>query len=332
MRIGFVYDLRDDYLGEGFSPEAVVEFDTEATIGAIAACLTGMGHEVDRIGRGHRLAARLLAGERWDLVFSIAEGVSGRSREAQVPALLEMFDQPYLFSDPLTMALTLDKAVCKRVVRDAGVPTPPFAVLSHPDEAAGLELGFPVFVKPLSEGTGKGCDLLSLVEGAGALRKVVLEKWERYRQPLLVESFLPGREFTVGVVGNGARAEVIAVMEILLNDMADPLVYSMDNKEMCESRVIYRLIEGPLAETLAARALLAHQVLGCRDTSRVDFRCDEAGDPQFLEVNPLPGLHPSHSDLPILAALAGLPYEGLMAKILEAGVERLGLSPTPAGG
>src|SRR5687767_8543906 len=163
MLIGFVYDLRDEYLDLGYPELEVAEFDTPSTIAEIEAAFVRLGHDVDRVGRGQALAARLVAGERWDLVFSIAEGLAGRSREAQVPALCELFGQPYVFSDPLTMAATLDKGVAKRIVRDHGLPTAPFAVLRSGEAAGGIDLPFPLFVKPVAEGTGKGCEAASRV-------------------------------------------------------------------------------------------------------------------------------------------------------------------------
>src|SRR5512147_2615323 len=200
MRIALVYDLRDDYRALGFSEEEVAEFDNIDTIDQLDGALRALGCEVDRIGRGQALAARLVAGERFDLVFSIAEGLKGRSREAQVPALCELFDQPYLFSDPLTAAASLDKGVAKRLVRDAGVKTPSFAVAHESASELAGWTGFPAFVKPLAEGTGKGCGAASLVHDRAELEAAATRVIERYKQPALVEQYLPGREFTVGIV------------------------------------------------------------------------------------------------------------------------------------
>ncbi len=156
MRVGFVYDLREEYLAAGLPEEQAAEFDTAETIGLIAGAIERAGHEVTRIGNGRALAAALVAGKRWDLIFSIAEGLKGRNREGQVPSLCELFDQPYAFSDALTLSATLDKAIAKRLVRDAGVPTAPFAVLHKPEDARGVDLGWPVFVKPIAGGHGQG--------------------------------------------------------------------------------------------------------------------------------------------------------------------------------
>lgn len=325
MQLGFVYDLRDEYLALGFTQEQVVEFDTPATIDAIASGLEHLGHTVDHVGHGRKLAARLTAGQRFDLVFSIAEGVKGRSREAQVPALCELFDQPYVFSDTLTMAAALDKAVAKRLVRDAGVPTAPFLVLETGEEDISHWRHYPAFVKPIAEGTGKGCELASKVESKAALLNAARALIHRFRQPALVESFLPGREFTVGILGNGEAARVIGVMEISLKPEADPGVYSMRNKEECERLVTYTKADDVEAWRAAERALAAYKALGCRDTCRLDFRSSAKGEPAFIEANPIAGLHPTHSDLPMLAQMNGMSYPALLGGIIEAAAARYGL-------
>ena len=325
MRIGFVYDARDEYRALGFSEEAVAEFDTPDTLDAIAAGLQANGCTVERIGHGRALAARLSAGDRWDLVFSVAEGLSGRAREAQVPALCELFDQPYVFSDPLTMAATLDKAVAKRLVRDAGVPTAPFAVIETAADATAVALSFPLFVKPVAEGTGKGCEAASKVGSTVELVAAAERVLARYRQPALVEPYLPGREFTVGLVGNGSTARVIGVLEVVLLEGAEAGVYSLLNKEECERLVEYRLADDAEARRAGEWALKAYHALGCRDAARLDFRSDAAGEPTFLEANPIAGLHPSHSDLPILAGQAGISYDRLLGMILDAAAARYDL-------
>lgn len=327
MRIGLTYDLRDDYRALGFGEEAVAEFDSIDTIEAIESTLRSLGHTTERIGNVRSLAARLTRGRRWDLVFNIAEGVRGRNREAQVPALLEAFDQPYTFSDPLTCAATLDKAVAKRLVRDAGVPTAPFAVLRHASEAAALDLPLPVFLKPLAEGTGKGCEHASKVVRRNTLARVAAGLIARFDQPVIVEPFLPGREFTVGILGTGDGARIIAVCEISLRGEAEAGVYSLGNKEASEHLVSYALAADVEARVAGSVALAAFRALDCRDAARVDLRSDAAGRPQFLEVNPLPGLHPTHSDLPVLAAQAGMSYAHLIDAIVTGALARQATAP-----
>lgn len=332
MRVGLVYDLRDDYRALGLSEDETAEFDSRETIDALAGALKANGADVMRIGHGRALAEKLSGGARYDLVFSIAEGLRGRNREAQVPALCELFDQPYVFSDPLTMAATLDKAIAKRLVGAAGVPTAPFAVLHEAKDAFDAALTFPVFVKPNAEGTGKGCESASRAVSAPELAHAAHRLIARYRQPLIAETYLPGREFTVGLLGTGADARVLGVLEILLNDGADADIYSYRNKEECEQLVTYVLADDGEARETARLALEAYRALECRDAARLDFRSDAQGRPHFLEANPIAGLHPSHSDLPILNAALGHSYESLIGAILKSAASRYGLTVPGAAG
>lgn len=326
LRIALCYDLREDYLAAGHTAEEVMELDDEETIGCIAATLESLGHAVERVGRGAELARRLVAGEHWDLVFNIAEGLRGRSREAQVPALCELFDQPYTFSDPLTCAVTLDKPLAKRVVRDSGLPTAPFAVVESPEDAERVGLAPPLFVKPAAEGSSKGVTERSRVGSPEELREACADLLRRFEQPVLVESYLPGREVTVGIVGNGEEARVVGVMEVVFRNGTDA-DYTALNKAEYETRMDYRLLNGePLGIRAREVALAAYRALSCRDAARVDLRCDASGEPCFLETNPLPGLHPIRSDLPILWRLAGLTYPELLRRIVEAAVRRQGIA------
>src|SRR5471032_2234777 len=204
MRIGVTYDLRADYLALGYGEEETAEFDAEETVQAVCDALASLGHTPSRIGGIRPLTHALAAGTRWDAVFNICEGLKGISREAQVPALLEAFDIPYVFSDPLTMALTLDKAMCKRVVRDCGVPTTDFAVIERIEDVAGVTLKFPLFLKPVAEGSGKGIGTNNKVTNLAELKASAADLLARFQQPVLVETFLPGREFTVAITGSGA--------------------------------------------------------------------------------------------------------------------------------
>lgn len=324
LRVGLVYDLRGDYLAEGFTEEDVAEFDSEGTIAALEATITSLGYEVERIGNARRLCERLVMGERWEMVFNIAEGLGGRCREAQVPALLELYGVPYTFSDPLVCAATLDKAVAKRLVAQARLRTPLFAVVRTTADADGLSLRYPLFAKPLAEGTGKGIDQQSRIDAPEQLKAVCTELLARYRQPVLVEEYLPGREFTVGIVGTAEKARVIGTMEIELRKKDEPAVYSYLNKEECESRIWYHPINDDmqLKAQVEQLALDSFRVLECRDGGRVDLRCDADGRPCFIEVNPLAGLHPTHSDLPMIATQEGMAYAELIKAILDSAFER----------
>lgn len=327
MRIGLTYDLKDDYLALGLREHEVAEFDSPETIAAIADALTALGHDVERVGHVRSLAARLVAGWRCDLVFNIAEGVTGFGREAQVPALLEAYETPYTFSDPLVCALTLHKAMAKHVARGHGVPTPGFALVATPADAAAVALPLPLFAKPVAEGSSKGITAKSLVTSQAALVEVCTELLERYRQPVLVEEFLPGREFTVGLLGTGAEARALATLEVVLLERADAGVYSYRNKTQWQGLVEYRLLEvGPLKDEVEAVALATWRSLGCRDAGRVDVRLDGGGRAQMLEVNPLAGLTPGYSDLPLMAERAGMSYRGLIGEIVRSAQKRLDAS------
>ncbi|HXT21689.1 MAG TPA: D-alanine--D-alanine ligase [Thermoanaerobaculia bacterium] len=333
MRIGLTYDLRDAYLAMGYGEEETAELDRESTIEAIESTLRALGHETDRIGHAKQLAARLVRGDRWDLVFNIAEGLHGIGREAQVPALLDLYQVPYTFSDPLVMSLTLHKGMTKRVVRDAGVPTPDFAVVESEADAAAVDLPLPLFVKPVAEGTGKGVTPRSIVRERAELWPRCAELIARYRQAALVETMCPGREFTTGILGTGDAANVVATIEVILLPQAEAEVYSYVNKENCEELCEYRLVTAaaePVVAEAERVALAAWRALGCRDGGRVDLRCDAAGQPQFLEVNPLAGIHPEHSDLPILATKVGMSYRELIGRIVESAATRVSVAAPEA--
>lgn len=317
MKIGITYDLKDDYLAQGLSKEACAEFDSIETIDAIDNFLKKRGCETERVGNIEALARALVQSKRWDLVFNIAEGVHGRGREAAVPALLDVWRIPYVFSDPLVLALTLDKALTKRVVRDVGIRTAEFFVIDPSKPNPQSTLPFPLFVKPGADGTGKGISAKSLVKNMKELHETANDLLSRFGQSVLVEQYLPGREFTVGITGTGNDAHVIGVMEIILGDKADACGYTYDNKQQFEDRVRYALVNDAEAKAAADVALSAWRILECRDGGRVDTRSDDKHKPHFLEVNPLAGLQPGLGDLVILSKLAGLSYHDLLGRILD---------------
>jgi D-alanine-D-alanine ligase len=322
MKVGITYDLRDSYLQMGYTEEETAEFDKQDTIDGIASALEALGCETDRIGNDRALTKRLLAGDQWDLVFNIAEGLHGFGREALVPSLLDAHGIPYTFSNPMVLSLALHKAMTKHVVRDMGIATPDFWTVEKEDDVQQIDASFPLFAKPVAEGTGKGITAASKITNRTQLVAVCRKMLERYRQPVLVETFLPGREFTVGILGTGERATILGVMEILLNDRAEPEVYSYHNKENYESRVEYRLIRDGAAQKAAEAAMKVYQGLGCRDAGRIDLRMDIHGRPNFIEINPLAGLNPKHSDLCIIARKTGMSYEKLISTIMTSALER----------
>lgn len=328
MRVGLTYDLKDDYVKLGFSPEDVAEFDSRDTVDSIAEALRLLGHEAECIGALPMLMERLMAGDRWDLVFNIAEGVYGFGREAQVPAVLDAYGIPYTFSDPAVLAVTLHKGLTKRIIRDLGLPTPDFVVVEKAEDARRVELPGPLFIKPVAEGTSKGVTAKSLVEDRSCLVEECAALLKRFKQPVLVETYLPGREVTVGLLGTGEDAEVVGVMEVLHAAEAEQVGYSYSNKQNWERLVSYRLVSDEFGKRAAEIALACWRGLGCRDAGRVDLRGDQDGNPSFIEVNPLAGLNPTNSDLPIMCRMRGMEFAELIARIMESCLKRVSLART----
>ena len=322
MRIGMTYDLKDEYLAAGFSGDEVAELDSPVTVEAIRQALVSQGHAVEAIGSVKSLVRALADGRRWDLVFNIAEGMHGLGREAQVPALLDAWGIPYTFSGPEILALTLHKGWTNAVVSAHGVPTPEFWIVSAPETVEEVDLPFPLFVKPVAEGSSKGISAKSLVRSRKELREVCAHVLETYRQPALVETYLPGREFTVGLLGSGKSSRVLGVMEVLSVADGDRSAYTYANKQEWRERVRYSVVGDEKALQAADVALAAWQALGCLDAGRVDVRLDGQGRARFIEVNPLAGLNPESSDLPILCHHIGLEYDMLIAQIVESAAQR----------
>ncbi len=326
IKLGFTYDLKSDYLAAGYTEEEAAEFDSEETIEGIADALQNLGYDVDRIGGVQQLLKKLASGERWNLVFNICEGLRGPCREAQVPVILDIYQIPYVFSDGLVMAMTLDKGITKHVVRDHGIATATFKVVRHTDDIDTIDIPYPLFVKPVGEGTGKGIGNLSKVESHVMLRHVCMHQMKTFQQSVLVEAYLPGREITVGIVGSGSQARVLGMMEIHFRPNETTGIYSYENKAHYEDYVSYSVPEEAMYKACEKLALNSWQVLGCKDAGRVDIRCDKHGVPNFMEVNPLAGLHPIHSDLPIIARMQGINFQKLIGMIMDSTTNRQGLS------
>jgi D-alanine-D-alanine ligase len=331
MHIGIAFDLKADFGAVSGGPEDLLEeYDSDATVSAIERVLVARGHRVTRLGGGRRFLERLLAASP-DLVFNIAEGRGSRSREAHVPAACEMLGIPCTHSDPLTMAVTLDKAMAKRVVASCGVPTPEFVVVEHERDLERITLPFPLFAKPLFEGSSMGIRRRSRLADRAQLREWVGQLLGDYREPVLVEEFCGGAEFTVGLLGNGANVRVAGTMEVEpLLVPRDQFVYSLEVKRNPNwaEEISYNVPpKRARAEIDAVEkvALDAWRALGCRDVARIDVRCDASGNPKFIECNPLPGLAPGWSDLAILWDRTGGTYETLVGAILDEATTRLAL-------
>jgi D-alanine-D-alanine ligase len=282
------------------------------------------GHEVLPLEADAELPLRLREA-RVDLVFNIAEGLTGINREAQVPALCEMLGVEHTGSDAACMAITLNKATAKRLVAQDGILTPAFCVLYTGKEKLPKGFSFPAIVKPIAEGSSKGIQEKQVVEDDVALRRVAHALLRRYRQPVLVEAFLPGREFTVALVGE-RKPRVLPIMEIVFTDKDDPFpTYTfkskfegvgVENKVPCDADPL-------LLRQLEHTAKAAFQSLGCRDIARIDLRLDGGGRVHFIECNPLPGIAPNFSDLCMMAKAENRSYDQLVAEILAPALRRL---------
>ncbi|MCA9086278.1 MAG: D-alanine--D-alanine ligase [Planctomycetaceae bacterium] len=329
MHIGLTYDLRSEYLAAGYSELETAEFDRPDTIDALQNALIRLGHQVDRIGNARQLIDRLATGHRWDLVFNICEGLSGPGREAQVPAILEVYGIPCTFSDACVMSLCLQKSFTKAVVAAAGLPTPRSLLVRELRDLDHCRLNFPLFAKPVAEGTGKGVTPSSMIQDSSALFEECRRQLTEFRQPVLVEEYVAGREFTVGILGHGLETQVLGTLEIILRGGAEQGCYSYANKENCEELVEYRLVSSSDPEVREAEriAVEAWQALDGRDAGRIDLRSNSVGQPQFLEANPLAGLHPEHSDLPMIATAVGMPYTDLIHRIVSSAATRI---PAPS--
>ncbi|MGE4585166.1 MAG: D-alanine--D-alanine ligase [Sphaerochaeta sp.] len=325
MLVGLTYDLKDEYLAQGFDAELVSECDSPVTINALEKTLRDLGYETERVGNLQSLVQALAQGKRWDVVFNIAEGLFGLLRESQIPALLDGYRIPYVFSDSFVLAVCLHKGMAKDVVAKAGVPTAPWQVVSQWEQTRSLGLGFPLFLKPVAGGTGIGISKNSKVSNQTELETTCRRLLAQYGQPVLVEPFLSGREFTVGIVGTGDAAQSVGVMEIVVDHARDGGIYSYASKQEYETCTRYEKPSVEVAGQCERVALGAWNALGCRDGGRVDLKMDGNGQVQFLEVNPLAGLHPIDSDLPILCRMHGLDYTGLLSRIMESATKRLGL-------
>lgn len=323
LRVGLTYDRIADYVVDENAPEDQYgEFDSDETIDRLEAAISQLGYSVFRIGNIQGLVSFLAAGQRVDVVFNIAEGRWGRNRESQIPALLEAYAIPYTFSDPLTLGICLDKAFTKQMWQQAGLSVNPFCLVeSAADFRAPLEAGlqFPLFVKPLREGSSKGVRRESFVETAEELQMQVERVVIRYQQPALVEEFLPGREFTVGVVGSGASARVIGALEVPYVEVCKVNGFAQKRDDVWKTYT--PVAPGDELDKLADLSLRAYRSLGCRDAGRLDLRMDRHGQPQLMEINTLPGLS-AHSALPLMAANTGLTFAMLLAEIIDGALAR----------
>ena len=320
MKVGLTFDLRSWYIDRGYSMDETAEFDKQETVDALENSLIQMGHKTESVGNAFQLIEALAAGKRWDLVFNIAEGLYGDGRESVVPAILDQYKIPYVFSGPVIMGVSLNKHLAKLVVSAAGVPVSPGVLISGLSDTDKISLVYPLFVKPVSEGTGKGITEKSLVRNISELRAMVAWILNEFMQPALVEEYLPGREFTVGITGTGEEAIAIGGMEVIC---ADNLPYSVEVKENYQNYCKYTPLDEDIADECKTVALKAWKALDAVDAGRIDLKADRNGRICFIEANPLAGLNPVHSDLPILARMYGIEYQQLMEMIMDSATSRI---------
>lgn len=328
MRIGLAYDLKEKVPVSPTHPiDALEEYDSRDTVDGIAAALEAQGHSICRLGGGREFLAAVLR-ENVDLVFNISEGLGNyRSRESQVPGVLEMLDIPYTGSDPQCLAVCLDKPLTKQLVAAAGIATPEWRVISDSRQLGKMDWNdfpFPAFMKPIHEGSSKGVHFASKVSSAAELAKTAGNLLKYYHQPVMVEDFIAGDEITVGVVGN-SPPRIVGIMRVVPKTNKADFIYSLEVKRDWERLVDYecpaQLEEGVL-KRISDASLKIFEVLGCRDFARIDFRVSRDGTPNFLEINPLPGLNSKTSDLVILSGKVGWTYEALISAVLAAAIER----------
>ena len=346
FRVALLYNLKHNATAEpGAPPDALAEYDSLETVQALEDALRAGGHLVMPL-EGDKTLLDTIRQTEPDIAFNICEGHRGDARESQVPALLEMLGIPYTGSQVLAHAISLDKAITKQVWRDCGLPTAPFQVFYHGDEPLYQQLAFPLFVKPVREGTGMGINGRSVVHDEAALREQVGWVIQTYRQPALVEGYLPGREFTVGLIGNTLAPgqhrgnslydergfHLFPVLEIDSNVGAGQGLYNAEAKSYYpgeEGAPLYLCpadIPPHLEAELKRLAVAAFEAIGALDVARVDFRLGADGQPYLIEINTLPGLNPTVSDLCIMARAEGMFYTDLINEILNLAIDRYGLA------
>jgi D-alanine-D-alanine ligase len=327
LRIGLVFELLGRAPAAAGAPaDADAEYEPEETIRALEAAVRELGHEPVRLGGPRELLARAgRGGLAVDAAWNIAEGEGTRNREAWAPVLLEMLGVPTLGSDALSLSLSLDKAWTQELVAAAGLPTVPHVSVEEPGDAArAAALGFPLFVKPRFEGTAKGIRRSSRVETPAALAGECERILRDYRQPALVQPFLPGAEYTVCVVGTPPRA--LPVLQRALERESRIGIHALA-REPGAAAFVHEApgdLTPELEAALARDALAAFRALRCRDFARADFKLDGSGRAAFLEINPLPTFATDGS-FAILAELLGVPYAAFLAEVLAEGLGRLGL-------
>jgi len=326
LTAGIVYNLKKGIASEAEDIEA--EYDCFDTIDAIGNALKAAMIKVEFFEANADLFNNLKKSPV-DIVFNIAEGTSGRGREAQVPAILNYLGIPFTGSDETTLCLSLDKALTKRYLSTFGIRTPGYQLVKSIDFSLDPTIKFPLIVKPDYEGSSKGISNLAVVDNIDQLYSVLERNFRLYGQPMLIEEFIEGREFTVGILGNGDDMRVFEPMEICyLNAERENRIYSYQVKCNYKKYVEYKCppqLNSEVIKKMKKTAADIYAALDCRDFARIDFRLSEDETIYFIEINPLPGLAPDYSDYPMLAAYCGTEYKDLVVSILNAALKRYGM-------
>jgi len=329
MRVALTYNLKKK---DSTKPmDYFSEFDSEQTIQAIVGALHKRGHSVEALDVEPPSLVSYFAKNRVDMVFNIAEGSNGRLRESQVPAILDYLKVPYTGSNTFSLALAMNKALTKKILKAEGIPTPNFQVFTTGSEPLDAQLKFPLIVKPNCEGSAKGIDKSNVVNNKEELYKKIKEVINTYQHEALVEEFIEGKELTVGILENGS-VKILPILEIDFSNCkgSGEYFYSWRMKEYQGRRDLGLVPEfhcpARLDKETEAKvkdlALRTHRAVGCFDISRTDIRLDKSNTPYVLEINPLPGLDPKESNFPLMAYAAGLTYEDLIEAILLSASER----------
>jgi D-alanine-D-alanine ligase len=325
LRIGIVYNLKKEAASD--IPDDEAEYDDYNTILAIKSALEGANSSVELFEATQDLPIKL-AGHKPDIVFNIAEGTKGRGREAQVPAILSFFHIPFTGSDETTLCIALDKALTKRILASYRIRTPKYKVIRNGTKVLTGKFSYPVIVKPNAEGSSKGISNFSFALNSIELHDLIVKNMDRYKQDMLVEEYIDGREFTVGILGNGRDLRVFPPMEIVYKERSKFNIYSYEVKKDCYKYIKYECpanISIGIQAEIENTARKIYEILGCRDCARIDFRLSREGLPYFIEINPLPGLAPGYSDFPMIAEFNGMDYASLVRNILGSALKRYNL-------
>jgi D-alanine-D-alanine ligase len=331
LTVAIIFNSKNGDYGDvlGNSEDAKAEYDSLDTVKAIESAINKGGYKTVLIEADTHFTERL-KNQQIDIAFNIAEGIRGRGREAQVPAVLNFCGIPFSGSDETALSVALDKAMCKRLMSTYEIPTPGYRVMDRSDLGSDINLSFPLIIKPNAEGSSKGIPDACLAFDEVQFNEVLRRDLEIYNEPMLVEEFIEGREFTVGILGNGENTHVFSPMEIIFgkNMPSGHTIYSFEVKKDYKKYISYKCpadISKKQEQDMKDYALRAFNALGCHDFSRVDFRMNSNGDISFIEINPLPGLAPGYSDFPMLAEFSGVGYNDLVLSVLHSAIRRLNI-------